>query len=463
MVSLATTVAGLARPGLWVYASGRLVSGLLGLAWLWAVVRLLGAQQAGVYFGAMALFELLQLVSSAGVYGYVQRFVPAAWATPASAAPALGLGGLLAWRAVTLCLAAAGLAWAWPVLTAWLGWPAGAVQTGLLLGLLMAGGLARLLEVLLESLQQQGTAQWLNAVRNVARLAGLFILGVLWNSADVGGVNTVLALELTVTVVYAAGTSLWLARLAPTRPALVEQTVLRRPADRQRWRFTAEGYAAVVVSQCAGLDMVKLLVSAVFGPAALGAFGLAAALADIVARYLPANFVHGPMRRWLALHGDKGGQRKQALAPVRRLLRGHVVVLSLLIVAVAALGPAVQRTALPVSGFEPLVMFLLGLLAAQYLQALRLGLGLLAHAETDNRSVLLANLAATPAPLVVLALFPVLGPFSAVVGVAVFELALVAVLSWRLALPLTELSGPPHWWAGMLAATALAVAVAMQL
>ena len=68
------------RKSLFHFALGKVISGLIGLAMLIAMVRLLPATDYGAFVTFVALMEVSLLVSNLGVYPFAQRYITEAMA-----------------------------------------------------------------------------------------------------------------------------------------------------------------------------------------------------------------------------------------------------------------------------------------------------------------------------------------------------------------------------------------------
>ncbi len=434
------------RRGLWQVGLGRALSGLLGLIWLAVLLRLLPGTELGVYFGWIALAELLQLLTVLGASFHAQRYVPEEATLGSRHSMRHLLVGLLAWRAATLALAALVLALVWPRLPAALGWPGVVLPLGLAVWHLLADGLARFAELLLGGLPRQGPAQVLAALRNMLRLA---MLGAAVALGVRTGLPSIVALEAALALAYVVSALVVLARTVRSLPDA--RRAPPRSSGRARTAFALRSHSALALGQVCGANGLRLIVSHVAGPGALAAFGLALALAELIGRYLPAALLHP----WLLTAYTARGSADAGVG-LRLLLRTHA---ALVVVAIAWFAACAPWLVARLGGPQAAATLGIALMPLLAVQGLRLMAAVPAHVREDSRAVWHATLATLPAPLLTAALAGPWGPWAAVLGLWLLETAYTAVLLRQVGLPLRSLTGrPAYWW--RLGAVGAAVAAA---
>ncbi len=462
MTAIAAVSAAGVRQGLTVFLAGRALSGLLGVAWLALLVRNLPTPELAVHFALLAVFEITQLASGCGVQAYIQRFVPVDLMQCSGRTLGRRLLGLVGWRLATLVLASAFIAGLWPWLPGWTGQRLSGIPLVLFLAFLCCEGLLRCIELLLESLLLQGRRQGLALARNLMRMAGLGLLITAGAAIDAA---LVLRLELGLSAALAVAGLWFIARYLRERPEPRHPAAEPPAARGPRLRFALQGHAALLLGLVAGVDMLKLVVGATAGPAALATFGVAVALADMAARHLPALLLFDYVRAVLtARTSPHGGGPLPWLWP-RLLLRLNGLVLIALLAWMLVFGEAARQQL--ASGPSPagLVACIATLLPMLFVQAFRLMAGLVAHLQSDNRSVLWATMATWCAPPLVALAAPHLGAPAGALGLLVVELSYAWVLKQRLSLHLTDLLGDLRFWrrAGAAGGAAAACGLAASL
>ena len=444
------------RRGLRFFLAGRAASGLLGLVWLVVLVRALSAEQIGLFFGFMALFEISQLGSSAGVYSYAQRFIASDWMLLGRAPLRRRLLAIFAFRTLTLGLAAgvAALAWSW--VPSLLSWPEAHPTAVLFAAILMLEGTARFVDTVFECTINQGVSQSLGVLRNVLRIAV-----VSWALAS--GVkldaNWVLELEAVLASAYLLVALFWIARLlgdVPVHRPLVDRASLLQA---ERLRFSTQGYASLALGQVFGWDTVKLIVSHHLGPATLGVLAFAQSLADVVRRYMPATLLQGFLRSVLTARAAEDNRLQRTLFWARLLARLNAVYLALLASWLLVFGDWALRSFTARPGFGEAAPFVAAFIAIYMMGALRQMATLVAHVQTQNRAVLEATFAIVLGPPLAWAFVPAWGAAAAVATLAVQEAAYTGVLFWRLRLPFSAVCGRWQSWAAVLGAAAVAALV----
>lgn len=441
--------------GLRAFALGRIVGSVLALLWLLLLARHLPLPQVGVYFACLALFETLQMGSGLGVHFYAERRLPGLWALGARQACARLIALLLAWRGATLGMAVLAASVAMPEVASLLGWPAEAPGGPVLAAWMLVCGMARLQEVVLECLLQQGFSQLLNALRNLLRL---LLVWVLLEGPMTVDASVVLAVECLVGVLYLLAGCVWVG-LRWTR---LRGDSAAEPAERlaQDLRFAWQGWLALLVVQVSGADAVRLAVSAAAGPQGLAIYGLTLSLVDMVCRHLPAALLYGYVRTWFTIREGAGRPRREFLRVGRVLIRlsGLAAMLAWALGLLwgadlaALVAPAMDARVLQVMwiAWAPLLL----------LQGVRLMLSLICHLDGNNQAVLHANLATLPVPWVVLLAVEAFGVRGAVCGPLLLEFILIAALGYGVRPRWVRLFGRARLWLRALAVVVAGLLVA---
>lgn len=438
------------RRGLWQFLLGRVLSGALGIVWLALLVQTLPAEQLGIYFGAQAVFEIVQLTSSLGLYAYIQRYLPQDGLQAPRRTLVLSLLALLAWRLCTLGLASLLVAQAWAPVAGTLGWAALPSSAAVFLPFLCAEGLVRLAEAMAESLLRQGLRQSVALLRNLLRISALALC-----ASAVTDAAWVLRME-----------SLFAGGIALGALGILLRQALALPADRigpglqlrRRFAFALQLHASLVLGLVSGIDSIKLVLAATAGPTALALFGVAATLAEMVGRHMPAQLLLDFVRAVLTARAGAAPDRTDLLFWPRLLLRVNGACLLAVMGWLAVFGQDMPPVLLARAPAGALAGWAAALLLVLFVQAWRQMLGLVAHIRADSRSVLWATLATWPVPLVVAAAAPTLGVLAAVLGWWLLELSYAAVLARRLGLGAAQLFGPTRLWWQLLAAALAAAA-----
>ncbi len=427
--------------GLGHFVAGRVVSGLLGVAWLALLVRALSAAQYGVYVGMLALFELLQMASGLGWHAYAGRYLPAAWAHASRAALAADLWRLAAWRLGTLAAAAAATGLAWPFVVPALDWPSPAPGAAAFMAYLLAAGAARGIEVIFESALEQRFIQSLSAARNAAR-----IVAVLIGPATDGPLTAawVVGLEAVLAVGFVLAGSMRLRSLVHRQRQQAGTAANPAPGLRT---FTLQGYASVLLAQVCGIESIKLVLSHGAGPNVLAVFGMALSVADTIARYMPAGLLYGYARTVLTAQADGAGASKGPMPAASLLLRLNAAFLGLATAVLLVFGDRLLHRLAPALGGGLLTASTVALVLLLQAQALRLMASLVVHVRSDNRPILWANLATLPVPLAVMGMVPAWGLAAAVFGAWLLELTYTGVTLRVAGLRVRQLAGPGRHWA----------------
>lgn len=443
--------------GTWrMLVGAKLAAGLLGVAWLGLITARLPGEPLGVYFGLLAAFEILLHVSSLGVATYCDRFIATDWVHAPRGLVQRRLLQVLAWRGVSLTLAAGALAAALPALAAAMRWPPALLPTAATFAAFMlAEGMFRFLDVTLTSVLHQASSQLLVMLRNMARLAGAALLG--GTAINLAGL---LRIEACVTALAAL---LALGRLAALAAGLPERRDAQALPSRGRAAYAMQGYAALVLERVASIDVIKLIVSRMAGPGALAAFGLAWAVIDLAARYMPLVLFHGHVRALLTLRFERGARLAEILADARLLLRLNTVFLAAAAAWLMLFGESALRGLGTRQDLTAVTAYLVALAPLPFVQSLRVSFGMLAHVERDGLALLRASAATLAAPVLAWVLAPAIGAAGAVAACWLMELLPCLVLWHRRGPTWRTLIGEPHFWCAVAGALGLSTGLALGL
>jgi hypothetical protein len=426
----------------------KVLGAFVGVLWLVQLTARLPLDQLGLLFGVIALFELTQHVSSLGVNSYCDRFLTADWARAPRAVFIRRLLLVFVWRLVTLAAAATLLAGLMPWIGVALGWSGLAVAPGLLLAYVLCEGLFRFLEIVLTATLRQTACQALLFVRGLGRLALVALMlvdpltafDVLWVDILVTACCCVVAIGVVV-------------RMAIGLPVERESS---SPAFASRFDFTWRSYVALLLERASNVDVVKLLVSGSLGPAALALFGLAHAIADYSARYMPLAMFHGQIRAWLTARLEHGVPLGGNDDDARLLLRVNVIFVAAASPALVLFGEALLNSAGVREGYGDLTLLLAGLAPLAVLTTCRISLSLSAHLRQDGAALLHAGAVAVVTPLWVWMASPSLGLLAAVIGCWWLELGPCLMLLRRHGRQLRAWWGSGNEGIGILAAAGVA-------
>ncbi|TDP63345.1 lipopolysaccharide biosynthesis protein [Roseateles toxinivorans] len=416
-----------ARRGLLQFALGKIVSAVLGLAFLALSVRLLAPQSYGVYITLLAGAELFYLVTGLGLSTVAQRYV-AEYRLKAVAQDFTSFLRRQLRRRVYLSLAALALLL--------LAWEPAMSATGLGLGrswmlpvglLLLGWSGYCFLEEVMGACLLQGYSQTLAALRNVVRLL------VVWYGAHQ---PSGLTLELMVWAEALVTLASWLtaellvmrwARRAPSAEGAVAD--FEAPdMDAVARRF----YVVQLAGQAYGINITKMLVMRLLGAAQAASFGVAQSIADIVRNYLPAHLLAGWVRPIMVARYVKNRDLGEVALVVNLVLK--VNLLGLLPLAAAFLVAGDELGAWLSNGHYPKLGALLSvMMLGLVLQSLHLLLTMVALTLESARASLRATFAACLALPVLVLLVWQMGIMGAALAMLVTELIWISVAWYTLA------------------------------
>ncbi|MCA3242937.1 MAG: hypothetical protein ING89_16715 [Rubrivivax sp.] len=426
----------------------KVLGAFVGVLWLIQLTARLPLDQLGVLFGVIALFELTQHVSSLGVNSYCDRFLTSDWAKAPRVTFVRRLLLVFAWRLVTLATAAIVLAGLMPWIEAALGWAGLTIAPGLMLAYVLCEGLFRFLEIVLTATLQQVACQALLFARGLGRLVLMALMLV-----DPLTALDVLWVDILVTAVCCVVAMVVVVRMAIGLPVEREMS---SPALASRLDFTWRSYVALLLERVSNVDVVKLLVSGSLGPSALALFGLAHAIADYAARYMPLAMFHGQIRAWLTARLEQGVPLGSDDDDARLLLRVNVIFIAAASPALVLFGEALLNSAGVREGYGDLTLLLAGMAPLAVLTTGRISLSLSAHLRQDGAALLHASAVAVVTPLWVWIASPSLGLLAAVIGCWWLELGPCLMLLRRHGRQLRAWWGSGNQGVGIVAAASVA-------
>lgn len=401
---------------------GKSASALVGFALLLVLVRAIEREEYGLYVVLLAALEIVLTVSSLGVYPVLNRYVPELRSTGKGRALARLIAAASIWRFVTL--AAAGGAFAW--MASWLAPALGFALAGPIFALyawvILFEGFARFFDVVFESLLMQGATQVSTLLRNVFRLAGVIYL------MSLGAVEFLdwVMVEIVASVIACVCAMTFLAHHVLT-------VARQRPGDAAslNWArvkaYALPTYLAQCVGIIQGIGVVKLLVAKLAGAVQAGAFGFAAAIGNMLQRYLPVFLLIGMVRPLFVSQHARGSNATRLVELANLVFKLNVFVLApaamLLVAAGGQISSLLSGGKFPEAG-PYLVAFALLLIA----QTLHMVLGLLALAVEEGRAGLQGSIFGLGGLAAGLVAYPAYGPLALCGGLIVSELLWCSVM-----------------------------------
>jgi O-antigen/teichoic acid export membrane protein len=276
------------------FAIGKIGSGLTGLGLLILVVRILPRAEYGTYVTYMALFEIVQLVSSLGVIPIAQRYVTDCRIRGSQRQ----LVKLVSWaclgRFITLLIACGGLYFLANKFLGFIGIPEAKPSFLVYLLVMLTEGVSRYLDFIFESLLLQGRGQASIFFRNFAKLCAFSAM--VW----FGGGLTLDALVKLEAMTSTGGLALAILLIVshfwmqPVNRQVSAQH--RRYAASDIAKFSLQFYLAQVIGQIYGGDAIKLITTRVLGIIEAASFGFSYSIYAILQRYLPAYLLLSMIR-----------------------------------------------------------------------------------------------------------------------------------------------------------------------
>lgn len=428
------------RRALLHFFTGKGFGALIGIAWLFLLVRELPIIDYGAYVTFTAYLSIFVVVSSFGLISVADRYVPEHRSLSSGPILAGFLRRLVALRLLFLvaaCLLMAGLSD--PLLT--LLSMEGMKPAFLVFQLVVFGeGLSRYVEIIFDALLHQKYSQISTLFRYGIRLLALVAYGLLyegeldiltWVTVEAVCVNlgAVLALLLMRKIVREVGR---------------ETTAGRSDAqlDYSRYfRYSVPIYLGRILGLFTGIEMAKLVTTRMLGLEASAVFGFCASLAVALQRYLPTYLLMGMIRPLFitAFHSDNPQKRLDFLFSVIVKLNMFVILPALAVTAVLGDGVVYMLSSGKTNGGGLMLTFMLGFVVTQ---ALRNAHGMILIALEDGSGLLMIAIASAMVFVGSTFFVSSYGPFALVLGLLAADGLAMALVRYRIGVKSYSLSYP---------------------
>lgn len=424
------------RRALLFFVSGKAASGLLGVLWLAALIRTCDQQSLGVYLAFLSLFEVTQLLSSFGLYSFVQRYLPQSYVATSRAEFSRTLIILLLSRGTGLCAASIVVLLLWQPICAWQGWPAGLLNAWVAVGFIVLEGAVRYLDSVFESLVHQGFSQLISVLRNILRLTWLLLLSGLGATVNV---ESILLLELSLAGLFLLVGLFTLYQIVSTTAP--HESGSAKPQLHRAISYSIHTYAALAAGQVCSVDAMRLMVGHFCGPNVVALYGLAQAVADIVRRYMPMQLLQGFVRSVIIAKLVQHGDSSKAVSQAALLHKLNFLFLSVAAGMTAVVGDQVLLLLAQKTAYKEATPYLVGFMLLVVAQALRILLAMIATIKEDGRSILVATIVSCSGLLIAAMLIPTIGPWGGIIGLLLSECAYILVLRSRLSINFRDILG----------------------
>lgn len=420
------------KKGLLHFAIGKALSGILGVVWLFLIVRLLSPSEFGVYLSLLSIFEITQLLSSFGLYSFAQRYLVKMGVGLPRSAFLRGVYLLIFLRGVSLALAGTILYFFWPLISRWLGWDANNFLVNPFLAFLIFEGIVRYCDVLFEGLVRQGYSQSVSFFKNFSRIA--------WASffVTVGGVGVsdVLYLEAGLSCFFVFlnfFVIFYLSRELTESSSKTHQ--FKQEELKKAVKYSFSSYAALAIGQTCSPDMFRLLIGHFFGSGVIAVYGLAQALSDVVRRYMPIQLLLGFVRSVVIARLESSGNHVSAYEDLTLLHKLNTFFLLAVGGWAYCGGAEALLLATGKESFEQSSSFFIGFVLLLGVQSKRMLLALMSTVREDGYSIFLATIFGASGLLVGVVSTKWLGPWGSVFGLVWVEVVQIVTLKSRMDLP----------------------------
>ncbi|PZU15041.1 MAG: hypothetical protein DI606_00245 [Sphingobium sp.] len=326
----------MARSGIFVFLSGRLLSLVLLMAFQLVVVRLLAPVEYGRFAIVFAFAVLMQTVLSFGVPRLIPKYVGQAGWTLRPATVGRLIAAILAFRLLASMLTmtaalAIGAAWGW-IGPGDLGMP------------YVAGAMAYIL-VSVAQVDTDAMALALGlqqASRSALVGEALVRLALISAAAAAGWISTASTLLWIGTATALAAVCLLLLRIRGALRTMPPQPEQARPLDREEFRaIAASGYASALAWFASSPATIRLVASRTLSVAAFAGFSFIQTLAVSFQRYTPGMLVFPFVEPAVMRHFSRTGDQSRLEATLALVIKIDLIVIGAAIVGTAIAGESI--------------------------------------------------------------------------------------------------------------------------
>lgn len=306
------------------------IGALIGLAWLFLLVRALASSDYGAYFTLYAYIELMIVASACGLMQILERFVPELHDRHADRQVVSLSARLLIGRATLLLVFAALGQLFWSSLGPLIGVTLSAESWLFVHGILLVEGTCRTIDAYHDALLNQRRAQMSVLIRNGIKV---LVLAVLMLDHEHVSLELWLRLEFAALCIALLASLLFVTK---TQRQLSRAQTLSQRLDWRRYAsYGLYMQAYSLLWLLTSMDMVRLLVGRLYGLETAALFGFSLALALMIQRYLPTYLLIG-MVRPLFIVAAQRSDRSVRLAGLLRLFikLNALLLLPLLLISV---------------------------------------------------------------------------------------------------------------------------------
>lgn len=271
----------------------RPLSAISGLLILVLLSRTLSSDDYGIYFAIWALAEILILASNVGLIHAAYRYIHADEYLDGKLVPHGPVWRLIAIRLCSLIILAAGLYGFSPSFIADAEPQLAYSVVSIVVAIVVFEGLARFIEIVMDSMLCQGRSQSSLVSRTVFRLMGISYF--LW-AGELSLQNVLLAEMVAIGLGLLLGMVLLLDIYRRASSANVQAEDSEGFPLKRMFSYAFPAFLAQLIGLVYGPDVLKLVLNKVSGPEALAMFGFAYSLAAVIQRYIPANLMAGIFR-----------------------------------------------------------------------------------------------------------------------------------------------------------------------
>lgn len=411
------------------FSTGKGFGAVIGIAWLFMLVRALPLGDYGAYVTFTAYLNIFVVVGSLGLISMAERYVPEHRARSSGPLLARFLTRLLALRLVLLTVTC--------VLVATFSAPLlgllsveGMTTAFLVFQVVVFGeGLCRYTETIFDSLLHQKYSQISTLFRYGLRLSALIAYEFFSSrSLDLLTWVTIEAVSVSLGAVLALFLMWKIIRGARSEGAARDEEKLEY---RRYVRYVGPIYLGRILALFTGIEMAKLVTTRMLGLEASAVFGFCASLAITLQRYLPTYLLMGMVRPLFitALHSENPQKRLDFLFSVIVKLNMFVVLPALAVTAVLGDGIVHIFSSGKISGGGLMLTFMLGFVVSQ---ALRIAHGMVLISLEDGNGLLRIAIVTAGVFLSSTLFVSTYGPLVLVVGLIAADIVAMALARRRI-------------------------------
>ncbi|MES2205203.1 MAG: oligosaccharide flippase family protein [Pseudomonadota bacterium] len=409
------------RRGLIFFAFGKVSSAILGFMWLALLVRYIEKKEFGIYIAFLSFIEIGSLLSSLGIFSFIQRYLPEYHLKGSREIFRNILIKAIIFRLLTLCVFTGMVLIIYFYFGYKFSWIASLGSIQIVVWFFILESMARFFDSIFDSLIQQGYSQLISFIRNCSRIVWLYFIvnEIGLNANDIMRLEAILAGAIVISGCFV----LW--NYSKDLPIESQGLDIDFP---KVVSFSMHNFGALAINQFSGFDALKLAIAYKLGSTAVAPYGLAQSIIEIIRRYMPLLFLLGFIRSIIVSDFTTNKNSDRVFKQGALLFKINTFILIPTMMFSIFLGHDILKIWAGNKNYLEVADYLPFFLLTIQFQALRVLLSLFATVFERGKIILIATIYSLISILFTFLLLNYLGVYAALIGAFLGEAVYCRVL-----------------------------------